>query len=417
VADFYQNGTITTLHNLGERSTEDLEKDLMSFSERRELGLILPSLYSEIQTPALPAIIRELQSVPYLSQIVIGLDRASQSEYEHALEFFSALPQHHRVLWNDGPRLTAIDERLQEAGLAPTELGKGRNVWYCMGYVLATGRAEAIALHDCDILTYDRSLLARLIYPVAHPIFGYEFCKGYYPRVSENKINGRVCRLLVTPMIRALKRIVGDSPYLNYLDSYRYILAGEFAFRKRLLGDLRVPTDWGLEIGVVSEVYRSNSNKQICQVDIADNYDHKHQDLSLSDQTAGLSRMSLDIARSLYRKLAIQGTVFSPETFRTLKATYYRMALDLIETYRNDAIMNGLTFDIHKEEEAIELFAENILAAGNQFLERSTEAPFIPTWNRVFSAIPTIFDELVEAVEADHAEFAPGYLPPQSASA
>jgi len=417
VADFYQNGTITTLHNLGGRSTEDLEKDLSAFSERRALGLILPSLYSEIQTPALPAIINELQSVPYLSQIVIGLDRASRSEYEHALSFFSRLPQHHRVLWNDGPRLKAIDQRLQEAGLAPTELGKGRNVWYCMGYVLATGRAEAIALHDCDILTYDRGLLARLIYPVAHPIFGYEFCKGYYPRVSDNKINGRVCRLLVTPMIRALKRIVGESPYLNYLDSYRYILAGEFAFRKRLLGDLRIPTDWGLEIGVVSEVYRSNSNKQICQVDIADNYDHKHQDLSLSDQNAGLSRMSLDIARSLYRKLAIQGTVFSPETFRTLKATYYRMALDLIETYRNDAIMNGLTFDIHKEEEAIELLAEILLAAGNQFLERSTEAPFIPTWNRVFSAIPTIFDELVEAVEADHAEFSPGRAVPLSARA
>jgi glucosyl-3-phosphoglycerate synthase len=417
VADFYQNGTITTLHNLGERSTEDLEKELVSFSKRRSLGLILPSLYSEIQTPALPAILDELQSVPYLSQIVIGLDRASQAEYEHALDFFSALPQHHRVLWNDGPRLKAIDQRLQEAGLAPTELGKGRNVWYCMGYVLATGRAEAIALHDCDILTYDRGLLARLIYPVAHPIFGYEFCKGYYPRVSDNKINGRVCRLLVTPMIRALKRIVGDSPYLDYLDSYRYILAGEFAFRKRLLGDLRIPTDWGLEIGVVSEVYRNNSNKQICQVDIADNYDHKHQDLSLSDHNAGLSRMSLDIARSLYRKLAIQGTVFNQETFRTLKATYYRLALDLVETYRNDAMMNGLTFDIHREEEAIELFAENLLAAGNQFLERSTEAPFIPTWNRVFSAIPTIFDELVEAVEADHAEFAPDNMAPKLASA
>ena len=121
---------------------------------------------------------------------------------------------------------------------------------------------------------------------------------------------------------------------------------------------------------MVSEVYRSNSNKQICQVDIADNYDHKHQDLSLDDQNAGLSRMSLDIARALYRKLAIQGTVFNQETFRTLKATYYRMALDLIETYRNDAIMNGLSFDIHSEEEAIELFAENIFEAGGQFLER-----------------------------------------------
>ena len=41
MADFYQNGTITTLHNLGERSTAELEQDLMQFSERRPLGCLL----------------------------------------------------------------------------------------------------------------------------------------------------------------------------------------------------------------------------------------------------------------------------------------------------------------------------------------------------------------------------------------
>ncbi|MGD2007229.1 MAG: glycosyl transferase, partial [Cellvibrionales bacterium] len=335
MADFYQNGTITTLHNLGERSTECLEKELVTFSQQRPLGLILPSLYSELSTPALPRIIQELKGVPYLSQIVIGLDRADADEYRHALEFFAELPQHHRVLWHDGPRLRALDERLAEQGLAPRELGKGRNVWYCMGYTLATARAQAVALHDCDILTYERGLLARLLYPVAHPLFNYEFCKGFYPRIADQKINGRVCRLLVTPMVRALKQVLGESAYLNYLDSYRYILAGEFAFRRDALTDLRVPSDWGLEIGVVSEVYRSNNNKRICQVDIANNYDHKHQNLSLDDPAAGLSRMSLDIAKSIFRKLAIQGTVLSQETFRTVKATYYRLALDMTEAYRN----------------------------------------------------------------------------------
>ena len=405
MADFYQNGSITTLHNLGERSTASLEQDLVQHAERRPLGLILPSLYSEIATPALPNILAELKKVPYLSQIVVGLDRANAEEYRHALSFFSDLPQHHRVLWQDGPRLQALDARLAEAGLAPKELGKGRNVWYCMGYVLATARDDAVALHDCDILTYERSLLARLLYPMAHPLFNYEFCKGYYPRIADNKINGRVCRLLVTPMIRALKQVLGESAYLNYLDSYRYILAGEFAFRRDALSDLRVPSDWGLEIGVVSEVYRSNNNKRICQVDIAGNYDHKHQNLSADDPGAGLSRMSTDIAKSIFRKLAIQGTVFNQETFRTVKATYYRLALDLTEAYRNDAIMNGLQFDINGEEEAIELFAENIMEAGRHFLEKPMDAPFIPTWNRVVSAIPDIFDQLVDAVEADHDEF------------
>ena len=405
MADFYQNGSITTLHNLGERSTASLEQDLVQHAERRPLGLILPSLYSEIATPALPNILAELKKVPYLSQIVVGLDRANAEEYRHALSFFSDLPQHHRVLWQDGPRLQALDARLAEAGLAPKELGKGRNVWYCMGYVLATARVDAVALHDCDILTYERSLLARLLYPMAHPLFNYEFCKGYYPRIADNKINGRVCRLLVTPMIRALKQVLGESAYLNYLDSYRYILAGEFAFRRDALSDLRVPSDWGLEIGVVSEVYRSNNNKRICQVDIAGNYDHKHQNLSADDPGAGLSRMSTDIAKSIFRKLAIQGTVFNQETFRTVKATYYRLALDLTEAYRNDAIMNGLQFDINGEEEAIELFAENIMEAGKQFLERPMDAPFIPTWNRVVSAIPEILDDLRKAVEEDYLEF------------
>ena len=405
MSDFFQNGTITTLHDLGDRSTESYEDALVTFSQKRPIGLILPSLYSELGTEALPNIVKELTRVPYLSQVVIGLDRADQSEYQHAIDFFAQLPQHHRVLWNDGPRLRAIDQRLQEAGLAPRELGKGRNVWYCMGYALATAKADAIALHDCDILTYDRSLLARLVYPVANPLFNYEFCKGYYPRVADNKINGRVCRLLVTPMIRAMKRVVGDSQYLAYLDSYRYILAGEFAFRRELLNDLRIPSDWGLEIGVVSEVYRSNNNRQICQVDIASNYDHKHQNLSLDDATLGLSRMSMDLAKSIFRKLAIQGTVFNQETFRTIKATYYRMALDLVEAHRDNAIMNGLGYDIHQEEVAVELFAENIMEAGKQFLERPMDAPFIPTWNRVVSAIPEILDDLREAVEEDYLEF------------
>ena len=273
MADFYQNGRITTLHNLSRRPVEDLEKELISHAKKRPLGLILPSLFSELEGDALPNIVKELKDVPYLNEIVIGLDRADKEQYKHALEFFSELPQHHRVLWNDGPALLAIDKELQELGLAPKELGKGRNVWYCMGYILASGKAESVALHDCDIVTYNRELLARLIYPVAHPQFNYMFCKGYYSRVAEGKINGRVCRLLVTPLIRALKKIYGEMDYLNYMDSFRYSLAGEFSFRKDVLSDIRIPSDWGLEIGVLSEMYRNCSTNRLCQADIADIYD------------------------------------------------------------------------------------------------------------------------------------------------
>ncbi len=405
MADFHQNGIITTLHNLSNRSLEELEAELTQFAKQRPMALILPSLFSELETEALPNIVKELQHVPYLSQITIGLDRAQEEQYCHAIKFFSTLPQNHRVLWNDGPRLLAIDAELQSRGLAPKEQGKGRNVWYCMGYILAQGNIESVALHDCDITTYRREQLARLIYPVANPRFNYEFCKGYYARVAGGKINGRVCRLLVTPLIRSLKRIFGEREYLSYMDSYRYSLAGEFSFRRDVLNDIRIPSDWGLEIGVLSEVYRNYANNRLCQVDIADVYDHKHQDLSIDDQEAGLSKMSIDITKALFRKMATQGEVFNEETFRTLKATYLRIALDFVETYNNDAIMNGLNFDIHAEEEAVEMFAGNIMLAGKHFLENPMETPFIPSWNRVISAVPDILERLKKAVEDDHNEF------------
>ncbi|MGB1373226.1 MAG: glycosyl transferase [Aequoribacter sp.] len=402
MADFYQNGIVTTLHNLRARPVDALEKELEHFAKKRPLGLILPSLYSELEAPALGNIVKELQKVSYLNQIVVGLDRATPAEYQHALRFFERLPQHHRILWNDGPRLKALDAELEALDLAPKELGKGRNVWYCMGYVLASNRAEAVALHDCDIVTYERDLLAKLIYPVAHPMFNYEFCKGFYARVADGKINGRVSRLLVTPLLRAAQKVLGNIEYLTFMDSFRYPLAGEFSFRRDVLTDLRIPSDWGLEIGVLSEMYRNYANNRLCQAEIADHYDHKHQDLSENDSQAGLSRMSIDISKALFRKLATQGVTLSPEIFRAIKASYYRIALDFVESYRNDAIMNGLTVDIHAEERAVELFADNIIQAGEVFLARPKERPFIPSWNRVISAVPDVLERLYEAVELDY---------------
>ncbi len=405
MGDFYQNGVITTLHNFAQRPLEDMEAELLEFSRVRPMGLVLPCLYSELEGPAMENIVAELCKVSYLSKIVIGLDRATEEQYRKAREFFSVLPQDHVVLWNDGPRLRELDQSLKKLGLEPNQMGKGRNVWYCFGYLMADNSVEAIALHDCDIVTYNRELLARLVYPVANPGFNYEFCKGYYSRVANGTINGRVCRLLVTPLLRALRMIIGPHDYLDFLDSFRYALAGEFSMRMDVLRDIRIPSDWGLEIGVLSEMKRNYSLNRICQVDIANTYDHKHQDVSFEDASTGLSRMSVDISKAIFRKLATTGVVFSQETIRTIKATYYRVALDFVETYHNDARINGLTLDIHKEEKAVELFAENVMNAGMYFLDRPRETPFIPSWTRVNSALPELGGSFLKAVAEDMQEY------------
>ena len=402
MADSFQGGKVTTLHNIVKRSVEDLEQELLEFSRSRPMGLILPALYSELERPALANIVDELEKVPYLNQVVIGLDRASEAEYRHAIQYFDRLPQNHQILWNDGPNLRKIDELLQKEGLSPNQMGKGRNVWYCMGYMLASGQSESIALHDCDIVTYDRSLLARLIYPVANPAFSYQFSKGYYSRVANNSLGGRVSRLLVTPLIRALENNLGHQEYLTFMDSFRYPLAGEFSMRKDVMYGLRIPSDWGLEVGVLLEMARNYSTRRISQVEIADIYDHKHQEVSEDNDEGGLSKMSIDISKAFFRKLATDGQVFNKGVFRSLKATYYRIALDLIDSYHSDATMNGLGFDIHSEEKMVELFAENIMKAGDVFLNRPMEQPFVPHWSRVTSAIPSIFEQLLDAVEKDY---------------
>ena len=405
MSEFSQNGVVATLHDFSNRNLKELEQDLKKFSKDRKMELILPCLYSELEGSALPNIVSEISKTNYLNHIIIGLDRANEEQAKKAWNFFKKLNCPFTILWNDGPNLLKLDKELKNYNLAPQELGKGRNVWYCLGMAIARGEARSIAFHDCDILTFDRRLLAKLFYPVVNPLFNFEFCKGYYPRVAEGKMNGRVSRLLVTPLLMAMEKTVGHNDYLDYIKAFKYPLAGEFSFRRNLMADMRIPCDWGIEIGILSEMYRNQASNRICQVDLADTYDHKHQDLSIDDQTKGLSKMSIDIIKTLIKKLATQGNSFSLETFRSIKATYYRTALDMIDIYRSDALMNGLKYDSHMEEKAVELFALNIMKAGESFFENPMDTPFIPTWSRVNSAIPNFMNRLKQKVELDNEKY------------
>jgi len=405
MSDFSQNGVISTLHDFGTKSTSVIESELLKFSEQRKMELILPCLYSELEGTALPKIVEEISKTKYLDHIIIGLDKANEAQAKKAWKFFKKLKTTFSILWNDGPKLKKLDQELKKNNLAPSELGKGRNVWYCIGMCIARDSARSVALHDCDIKTYDRRMLAKLFYPVVNPLFNFEFCKGYYPRVANDKMNGRVARLLVFPLLTALEKTIGKSEYLEFMKSFKYPLAGEFSFRRNVLPELRISSDWGIEVGILSEMQRSFSPQNICQVDLADTYDHKHQVLSIDDETKGLSRMSIDIIKTFIKKLATQGNTFSREKFRSLKATYYRSALDLIDIYRSDAMMNGLKFDSHTEEQAVELFAMNIMKAGEAFILNPMDTPFIPTWSRVKSAIPDFLGRLEKVVNDDNKKY------------
>jgi glucosyl-3-phosphoglycerate synthase len=400
MSDFYQTGIITTLHQLGKPSLERLESELHGFSKVRPIALVLPALYSEFEGPAMPGIIQELSKVKYLNEIVLALDQASEKELRRVRELMAVIPTEVRIIHNNGKRITEVYETLSRNGLDVGQRGKGRSAWLAYGYVLARGRSDVIALHDCDIVTYNRELLARLCYPVANPNLDYVFCKGFYSRVS-SKMNGRVTRLLVTPLVRSLQQLVGYHKFLMFLDSFRYPLAGEFCMTTDLARVNRIPWDWGLEVGSLAEVHRNYSPRRVCQVDIAATYEHKHQALSPDDAGKGLMKMAIDICKSIFRTLASEGVVFSDGLFKSLLVTYLRQAEDTIMKYEADATINGLDFDRHEEAKAVETFTRSIAMAAQAFTENPMGTPLIPNWNRVISAIPGIFDMLEMAVEED----------------
>jgi glucosyl-3-phosphoglycerate synthase len=402
MGDFFQTGAVATLHRLGRTDVARMERELESFVHENPIALVLPCHIREIGTPALRGIIRELSQVRYLKEIIVGIDGATRlRDWQRARKTFSSLPQDTRLLWNDGPRMQRLLRVLEEGELDPGPPGKGRNVWLCFGYALASDRARMVAVHDCDIRTYNRELLARLCYPVAHPSLGFDFCKGYYARVTD-RLNGRVMRLLVTPMLRGLRSILGPHPYLVYMDTFRYPLAGEFSLDMDMVRRIRIPHDWALEIGVLAEVFRNSAPRAICQSELCENYDHKHQDLAPRDAEKGLNKMAVDISKSIFNRMAAEGIKLDAGLFDTLLSAYMRQAEDTLRFYSADAVINGLEYPRHEEERAVATFVRSIRIAAKDFLDDPLWSPLIPNWNRVQSAQPEFLEELKKAVEADN---------------
>ncbi len=403
MSDFFQNGVITTLQKLGDRTLEDMERELEKFSQRRGMVLLLPALYSEFQTPSMHKIIDELKNVKYLYKIILGLDQATKEQFEEVKKLMSILPCKVDILWNDGPNIKELYKDLTIEGFPGLETpGKGRNVWTMMGYGLADKDAYAFALHDCDIVNYNREIPARLFFPIVHPALDFEFNKGFYSRVT-NKLHGRATRLLYTPLLNSLKKVYGGSRYLDYMESFRYSLSGEFSFIRSLGRGIGISPTWGLEVSTLSEVYKNTSNRRICQTEIMESYEHKHQELSSQSEGGGIYKMANDIAKTIFRVMAQEGVVFSSSSFKTLLATYFQESRFEISKYNALSKLNALDYNREKEIEAVNTFQDAIKKAAEEFYEDPMGIPSLSSWITVRSVMPEFSAKFIKYVKEDNA--------------
>lgn len=315
MSDFHQSGLVTALPRLRDRPIEELEDAIRKLTPKLPVALVIPMVPSEMDRPALARILDELCQVDYLDSVVISLNRAGREDYDRAVQFFKRYPGRLVILWSRSPALLRFLGEMERAGLNVGSPGKGRACWLAMGLVLVEERADYMVFLDADVVNFRREMLARLVLPAIDPIVDFDFVKAYYARFSD-RLHGRVTRLFVSPLLAAFRRLIGEHPYISYLAAFRYPLSGEFAIQRDLASRMRLPSDWGLEVVTLFEARRHRAPARICQVEIAERYDHKHQALSANDATKGLNRMARDVGTHLLRTLAAAGSSFPPACSR-----------------------------------------------------------------------------------------------------
>ena len=301
MADFHIN-TVPTFSLLKDEGCETMEAKVMEASAKIPVGVIIPALYSDLSARPMQHIIQVLTETAYVKKVYISLDQATAKDYENARHIISPLGERASLVWNDKPEVLELLERIKKQ-LPLGHRGKGRAVWTCLGYVIGKAEVSALAFHDADIITYDRDFLTRLLFPLMQ--LRFQFVKGYYIRY-DHKLYGRATRLFYFPFVRTLKDMFGSTEFLDYMGDFRYPLSGEFATYTSQARMMQYPSDWGIEVGLLGEIYRLVRESRICQIELTNRYDHKHQRVG-SEKDKGLFIMASDIARTFFTHLASNG--------------------------------------------------------------------------------------------------------------
>jgi glucosyl-3-phosphoglycerate synthase len=398
MSDFHQSGPVTALPRLREIPVEELESRILALTPKFPVALVIPMVPAELERPALARILDELRRVEYLQSLVISLNKASAEDYARTVEFFDSYPGGKVILWSESPAVQRFLARLQANGLDVGSPGKGRACWLAIGLLLAEEKVDYMAFLDADIVNFSREMLARLVLPALDPIVDYDFVKAYYARFSD-RLYGRVTRLFLSPLLAAFTRLIGTDPYIRYLSSFRYALSGEFAVQRDLASRMRLPSDWGLEIVTLFEALRHRAPVRVCQVEIADCFEHKHSDLSPEDPSRGLNRMARDVGAHLFRTLAAAGVILSEGLFKSLVAAYRREAEDAVADSYGVAMFNGLAYDRHEEEIEVQTFASALRASIDEFQADPSGPPLVPNWSRVWAGVHESGPLLMAAVK------------------
>lgn len=374
MADFSQKHMkITTLYLLG-RDTRHVRPRLRLRAKQKRPVLVVPALATEFtleeNRPVFENIVGQLRNVSYLSDIIFGLDAATDDEAFLLAEILKKGGlKNYQIQHNRGNGFTEIYDKFRDAGFGLDQPGKGRNMFMSFGVAQALN-AGCVGVIDADIKTFNRRQLDHIFYPVM--VLDYQFSKAFYSRITMGQMYGRVKRLLLDPLLLVFQRKFSESEdvkllrIINFLQAFNYQLSGEVAFDITLLKRMHFATNWGVEIFTLIEVYRKATN--IAQVQVSmDPFDHKHQKVSADNMEGGLFKMAIDIVTTLLSTLVVEeGFEISDYFVQDLAITYLDVADEMIKKYADNSSFADLNYDRNAEEALVRgIFRDAILYAGD----------------------------------------------------
>ena len=166
--------------------------------------------------------------------------------------------------------------------------GKGDALWKS----LAVLKGDIIIWCDSDIMNFK----PRFIYGILGPLLiddRISYVKGFYRRPLKiersyfKSEGGRVTELLVRPLLNL---------FYPALSKVFQPLSGEYAGRRKILESIPFSTGYGVEVGLLIEIYEKFGLEAIAQVNLQRRV-HRNQPIS------ALSKMSFVILQTIIEKL------------------------------------------------------------------------------------------------------------------
>lgn len=397
MADFWQSPGVVTLHHLRHSPVASATERLAAFTAQSPVGVVIPLHHRDARNPAMHRIVHELGSSGISAKLVVVLNGASEAEASGDFQVLHETAPGIDILWAESDSARALIDQAERCFAVRAKAGKGLAVWLGIGYLLNCTSSQAIALQDADVENFTPEMPARLLLPVVHPRCGFDFAKAYYARTGD-RLYGRLTRQFFSPFVYGLRSLFPDSALCGLLSALRYPLSGEVAMSRNFAWRCRIPSGWSIEIGTIWDSHSSGLLNRMCQVDIADDYRHRHHPIASDDPNQQtLQSMATEIGADLLSMLAREGNLLTPWHQKAFFANYDQFAHALQRAYCQDSLVNGLAWSEPEEDAAVQEFRAAAEKAVSRFRGDPVPRPSLPHWESVSQLVPLASRMLLEA--------------------